>query len=73
MEKEDREKILALLQENTRLRRLYREHQHLERLLNKYSNPATFLTPSEQLELQMLKKRKLLGVDTMMAILADSK
>jgi len=70
MESKEREKILTMLEENSRLRRLYREHEALERRLSRFSNP-TFLTPSEQMELQTLKKKKLKGVDAMLAILSE--
>lgn len=72
MESTERAKILAMLEENSKLRRLYREHEALERRLNRFAHPS-FLTHDEQMELQTLKKKKLRGVDAMLAILGEDK
>ena len=67
MEAMDRELILKFMLHDTTLERLYREHNSLENMLDQLSSRA-FLTAEEQVEVQRLKKRKLSGVDKMMAI-----
>ena len=67
MEAVDKELILKLMLHDNTLARLYREHNTIEKMLEKLSSRA-FLTSEEQIEVQRLKKRKLSGVDRMMAI-----
>lgn len=69
MEKREHELISRVVSENVQLRRLYQEHEELERKLSKYEN-RVYLTPREEVELKKLKKEKLSGVDRMMQILA---
>lgn len=68
MENKDKELIHKFMLHDKTLARLYREHNTLENMLDKLSSRA-FLTSEEQLEVQRLKKRKLSGVDRMMAII----
>jgi uncharacterized protein len=71
MEKIERETIEKFGSDNSELRRLYEEHQRLETKLQRYES-RRFLTPGEQIFVKSLKKKKLAGVDRMMAILADT-
>jgi uncharacterized protein YdcH (DUF465 family) len=70
MENSDRELLKRAMQSDTRLRRLYDRHLSLESKLNRMGT-MTFLTPSEQMEKQRLKKVKLHGVDEMMLLLQE--
>ncbi|MGI6525233.1 MAG: YdcH family protein [Bdellovibrionota bacterium] len=69
METVDKELILKFMLHDSTLERLYREHNVLESMLDQFTSRA-FLTSEEQLEVQRLKKRKLVGVDKMMSILS---
>lgn len=70
MESNERETILRELESNKLLRRLYNQHETLEKKLATFEN-RTFLTPNEEVERRLLKKKKLLGVDQMMKIVAE--
>ncbi len=68
MEIADRELILKALNNNIQLKRLYDEHLVLERELSRFSG-LVYLTPEEERQERLLKKRKLEGVDRMMKLL----
>lgn len=70
MERADKELIERVLSDNFELRKLYEEHHRLEALLASFEN-RPFLTTVEELEAKNLKRRKLSGVDRMMAIVAE--
>lgn len=70
METHDREKIELMMRENEALRRLYMQHRALDEEVARIER-KTFLTPPEQAELKRLKRKKLLGVDRMMAMLQE--
>lgn len=70
MESKDRELILRAAQRNAQLKRLYREHIEFEEQLERFTR-RPFLTDAEQQSVAKLKKRKLRGVDRMMALLAE--
>lgn len=70
MELNDRETILKVIKTNSQLRRLYREHVNLEDRLTGLQR-RNFLTPTEEMEIKSLKKKKLYGVDRMMAIISQ--
>ncbi len=69
MEQNDRELIKRVLQSNKKLRRLYEQHEFLERMLQSY-NGRSYLSAGEELKERELKKKKLRGVDAMMKIVA---
>lgn len=69
MENGDREKILLAAQRNAQLKRLYREHVAFEEQLERFSK-RPFLTAEEQESVVRLKRRKLRGVDMMMALVS---
>lgn len=70
MESKDRELILRAAQRNAQLKRLYREHMEFEEQLERFTR-RPFLTAEEQQSVAKLKRRKLRGVDRMMALLAE--
>lgn len=67
MERADRELILRHVEYHAVLRRLFQEHQLLEKKLSCFEHRG-FLTAREEIERNLLKKRKLLGVDRMLTI-----
>lgn len=71
MENNERELILQELTKNAELRRLYREHEDLERRVSRFDS-RNFLTSREEMELKRLKKQKLHGVDRMMRLLSET-
>ena len=71
MESADHKLIVHLMESDARLRRLYDEHQQIEGRLVEF-NSRSFLTADEEMEEKLLKKKKLLGVDQMMAIVNES-
>ena len=72
MEDTDRAMILRVLRKDVRLKRLYDEHCKLEeKLLSFQGRP--FLTNPEEVEAKKLKRKKLAGVDQMMAIVAGER
>lgn len=70
MEHNDRALIAQVVDEDAQLRRLYDEHQLLERRLEKLIG-RRYLTPADELLIKRLKVKKLQGVDQMMRILAS--
>ncbi|NLF26129.1 MAG: DUF465 domain-containing protein [Deltaproteobacteria bacterium] len=71
MESADHKLIVHLMESDARLKRLYTEHQEIEGLLEEF-NSRGFLTADEEMEQKRLKKKKLNGVDQMMAIVSES-
>ncbi|MEE9279731.1 MAG: YdcH family protein [Myxococcota bacterium] len=71
MENEERARIETLLPSHEELRQLWEEHLELERQLDEL-NSQMHLSPSEQVERKMIKKRKLAGKDQIAMILARS-
>ena len=71
MESADHKLIVHLMESDARLKRLYAEHQEIEGLLEEF-NSRGFLTADEEMEEKRLKKKKLSGVDQMMAIVNES-
>ncbi len=69
MENEERARIESLLTNHGELRQLWERHLELEKQLDEL-NSQTHLSPSEQTERQMIKKRKLAGKDQIAKILA---
>ncbi len=67
MERNDREAILVLMQNNAELRRLYEEHLVLQEKLAVFDS-RPFLTAEEEVEEKKLKLAKLQGVDRMMRL-----
>jgi uncharacterized protein len=70
MEKNDKELVEKLMAQDLKLKRLYEQHQKLERKVSSFEH-RNYLLPEEEIELKRLKQRKLAGVDSMMAIIAD--
>lgn len=70
MENEERARIEALLPQSEELRQLWEEHVDLERQLDEL-NAQMHLSPSEQIEQNTLKKRKLAGKDRIARILTE--
>lgn len=70
MECSDKELVRKLVQSNAKLRKLYEEHEILHHKLERFQN-RPYLTSQEEVEQRELKKRKLMGVDQMMSILAE--
>ncbi len=69
MENEERDRIESMLPDHGELRQLWEEHLELERKLEELNSQA-HLSPSEQTERKMIKKRKLAGKDQIARILA---
>lgn len=69
MESYERARIAALVRHDDELRRLWREHQELERRLEELDG-LPHLTPEEQVERKQVQKRKLAGKDRIASILA---
>ena len=67
MEDQDRSLVKNLMKNDMRLRRLYKQHQALEEKLSRFAHKR-FLTVNEEIEQKNLKKKKLSGVDEMLAI-----
>jgi len=70
MEAADRLYLEQMLKRDVRLKRLYDEHERLEEELQRF-HKRPFLTEPEEAEERLLKRKKLAGVDRMMAILAE--
>lgn len=70
MEKIDFELLNQLIPENYRLRKLYDEHRALETRISELERTRAQFSISE-IEWQRLKKRKLQGMDEIMAILSE--
>lgn len=69
MENEERARIESFLPNHEELRQLWEQHLELEKQLDEL-NSQTHLSPSEQTERKMIKKRKLAGKDQIAKILA---
>ncbi|MDD2943036.1 MAG: DUF465 domain-containing protein [bacterium] len=70
MENVDRELVLELINSNSRLKDLYKEHQQLDRQAANLERLKGYST-SAALALAVLKKQKLAGMDEIMSILDD--
>lgn len=70
MEAADRQLLEQMLNQDVRLQRLYVEHERLEEELQRFRK-RPFLTEPEEAEERTLKRKKLAGVDRIMAILAE--
>jgi uncharacterized protein YdcH (DUF465 family) len=70
MEAADRQLLERMLKRDIRLQRLYDEHERFEAELQRF-HKRPFLTEPEEAEQRVLKRKKLAGVDRMMAILAE--
>ncbi len=68
MDKGDEELIRSLLDEDFELRKHYREHENLDRQIDRLNGKA-HLTPAEEAERKRLQKLKLAGRDRMVDIL----
>jgi uncharacterized protein YdcH (DUF465 family) len=71
MESYERERIAELARGDEGLRRLWEEHQQLERRLAEL-DALPHLSPQEQAERKRLQKRKLAGKDRIAEIVAKS-
>jgi len=69
MEERDQELVRDLWDNNPRFRKLFEEHQLLEKELNNYGDKS-FLSPEEELEKKKMQKLKLAGKDEMEEILS---
>ena len=70
MEKVDQELLLELAPAHPELKRLYEEHLKLEKEVERLERYSKY-SSSAELRHKTLKKRKLMGMDTIMAILAE--
>lgn len=70
MENQERDLILKMREVDTRLKRLYEEHERLENELTEYGR-RSFLTSHEQVRQKELKFKKLKGVERMMDIVQE--
>lgn len=64
-------KIEALVSDNYELRKLWDEHQDLEKRLGKMTRGGKPLAPKEEAEVAELRKRKLAGKDRIFSILKE--
>ncbi len=69
MESYERVRIAELVEQDEELRRLWSEHQSLERRLGELDG-RPHLTPEEELERKQVQKLKLAGKDRIAGILA---
>ncbi|MEE8314789.1 MAG: YdcH family protein [Myxococcota bacterium] len=70
MENEERARIESFLSNHEELRQLWEQHLELEKQLDEL-NSQMHLSPSEQTERKLIKKRKLAGKDQIAKILAQ--
>jgi hypothetical protein len=70
MEAFERDLILRSIPSNRQLKRLYAQHLKIEEELVTFGG-RSYLTSQEQVLVSELKKRKLQGVDLMMAMIQD--
>ncbi|PLY10638.1 MAG: DUF465 domain-containing protein [Desulfuromonas sp.] len=70
MEERDQELVRDLWDKNPRFRKLFEEHQLLEKELNNLGEKS-FLSPEEELEKKKMQKLKLAGKDEMEQILSS--
>lgn len=71
LKKGEEELVSRLLQENEEFRKLYDEHQNLERQIDELQKHL-HLSPEEELQVNTLKKLKLQGKDRMAELLRSS-
>lgn len=71
MEHAEHMKLIEAVKTNPALRRLYTKHLALDESISELSR-RRFLKPEDEMQIQKLKKEKLLGVETMLAMLATS-
>jgi len=69
MEERDQDLVRQLWDSNPRFRKLYEEHQLLEKELDNLSDKH-FLSPEEEVEKKKMQKLKLAGKDEMEQILS---
>jgi uncharacterized protein YdcH (DUF465 family) len=69
MEERDQELVRELWDNNPRFRKLYEEHQLLEKELDNLSEKS-YLSPDEEIEKKKMQKLKLAGKDEMEQILS---
>ena len=69
MEERDQDLVRNLWDNNPRFRKLYEEHQLLEKELNSMSEKS-YLSPEEEVEKKKMQKLKLAGKDEMEQILS---
>lgn len=70
MEEHEKELLQKLASSNVGVRRLYNEHVELESKLDSLQS-RPFLTASDQMQIQKLKKKKLKGKDQLMSLLQE--
>lgn len=70
MEERDQDLVRELWDNNPRFRKLYEEHQLLEKELTGLSDKS-FLSPDEEVEKKKMQKLKLAGKDEMEQILSS--
>ncbi len=70
MEERDQDLVRELWDNNPRFRKLYEEHQLLEKELNNLSDKS-FLSAEEEIEKKKMQKLKLAGKDEMEHILSS--
>ena len=68
MESREEQAIVSLLDKDPELKKIYEEHQELEKKLAEYQHKH-FLTPDEEVEMKKIQKLKLIGKDRMMEII----
>jgi len=69
MEQREQQAIQSLLDQDFELRKAFRQHADLEKQIESF-NGRPALTSSDQAMRKTLQKRKLAGMDRMMAIVA---
>lgn len=69
MEERDQDLVRELWDNNSRFRKLYEEHQLLEKELDNLSEKS-YLSPEEEIEKKKMQKLKLSGKDEMEQILS---
>lgn len=69
MEEREQELVRELWDNNPRFRKLYEEHQLLEKELDNLSEKS-YLSPDEEIEKKKMQKLKLAGKDEMEQILS---
>ncbi len=67
MENIERELIQKIIPSHRELRMLYEEHLELEEQIAWFER-RNFITPTEEMKLKLLKRKKLLGVERMLAL-----
>ncbi|WP_291322455.1 DUF465 domain-containing protein [Desulfonatronospira sp.] len=72
MEQRELDLIAEYSEEDEELKRLWENHQMFEKQLERYENKH-FLTPSEEMEVKDIKKKKLAGKTRLHALLEKYK